>query len=231
MDSKESVKNICQLLGIITNTENEKYLYEDIVSKINELKDSLSNIEFHSQQSAHHYEAEINELKDSLSDMEFQDSQAEDKIRKLEISLSDMMAQEIQYKEKIHKLEILKKAQDEELNKLFAEKEKNQAFTKKLKYATAYKFAEEQYTLEPALEKIYWISPYSEDTSIIFLEVTASTPASSSIETFKFGTSTEFSMIIAEITPSELATYKENPHLLPPGWDLTTAICIDRKEK
>jgi hypothetical protein len=92
---------------------------------------------------------------------------------------------------------------------------------------------ERHFAVEPDLSAVYRIVGPNEDSPdepIKLLEVNAATVATGSVEPFGFAPTREvpFPVVIAEITPAELESFRAHPEALPRGWDLETALVIRR---
>lgn len=84
---------------------------------------------------------------------------------------------------------------------------------------------------EPELREVYLVNfTDNPSTPIKLLEVNAATVSTGSVEAFGFAPTDEipFSTLIAEITPDEFETFKQDLRKLPRGWALEGAERFER---
>jgi hypothetical protein len=96
----------------------------------------------------------------------------------------------------------------------------------------ARKLAERHFEIEPELIRVLFLDIAPEDT-ITLLEISASTPASGSVDAFVFAPTDNVPYItkIAEVTPEEYEELKQDParFRLPETWDLSKAKIFERR--
>lgn len=96
----------------------------------------------------------------------------------------------------------------------------------------ARELAERHFAIEPELVRVLFLDIAPEDT-ITLLEISASTPASGSVDAFVFAPTDNVPYFtkIAEVTPEEYEELRQDPSRfrLPKTWDLSKAIIFERR--
>lgn len=99
----------------------------------------------------------------------------------------------------------------------------------------ARELVELHFRVEPYLQEVWRILSDDEASPtepIKLIEVNVATVATGRVTPFAFGSTPDvpFPVVIAEVTPDELAAAKDDPRLLPPGWHFENAIRLTRPE-